>query len=93
MIVLDLLDVLDYLAEDQRELVLNAVFNELTLYSHFVILEAQLEWNGEGAYKEFVKYQNDVIRECIKIEMSFFGKVIRRYSGLEPLTLRTELKL
>lgn len=93
MIVLDLLDVLDLLSEDQRELVLSALLNELTIYSHYVILESQLDWDGEGSYKDFVSYQNEVIKDCVKIEMSFWGSVLRRYNGLDPLTLRTELEL
>lgn len=93
MIVLDLLDVLDLLSEEQRELVLSALLNELTIYSHYVILESQLDWDGEGSYKDFVSYQNEVIKDCVKIEMSFWGSVLRRYLGLEPLTLRTELEL
>ena len=93
MIVLDLLDVLDYLAEEQRELALSALFSELTIYSHYVILESQLNWDGDASYTEFKKYQNEVIRECVKIEISFWGSVVRRYLGLEPLTLRTELWL
>lgn len=93
MIVLDLLDVLDFLAEDQREFALSALLNELTIYSHYVILESQLNWDGDSSYKDFIIYQNEVIRECVKIEMSFYGSVVRTYLGLEPLSLRTELRL
>lgn len=93
MIVLDLLDVLDFLSEDQREMVLSALLEELTVYSHYVILESQLDWDDDRSYRDFIKHQNDVIRECIKIEMSFYGTIMRRYLDLDPLTLRTEIRL
>jgi len=93
MIILDLLDVLDNLADDQRELALSALINELTQFSHYAILEAQLEWDGNRPYEEFISYQNEVIVDCVKAEMSHLGVVLRRMHGLDPLTLRTELEL
>jgi len=93
MIVLDALDVLDDLAEDQRELLLSGLLDNLTQFSHYTILEAQLEWDGSKPYQEFVRFQNDIIKDCIRIEMSQFGVVLRRMHGLEPLSKRTEIYL
>lgn len=93
MILLDILDVLNDLCDDQRELVLCGLLEQLTQYSHYAILESQLAWNGDQPYKDFVEYQNDVIKECVKVEMSLFGIVLRREASLAPLTLRTEIHL
>lgn len=93
MILLDILDVLNELNEEQRELVLSGLLEQLTNYSHHAILEAQLVWDGSKPYKDFVNYQNEVVLECIKAEMTQLGVVLRREENLAPLTLRTEVYL
>lgn len=93
MILLDIMDVLETLNEDQRELVIAALLKQLSVYSHYTILEAQLNWDGRSAYNDFITYQNEILKECVKIEMSLFGKVMRKQYGLEPLNLRSEISL
>lgn len=93
MILLDILDVLNELGEEQRDLVLGGLLEQLTNYSHYAILEAQLAWDGSKPYRDFVNYQNEIIVECIKAEMTRLGAVIRRTENLAPLTLRTEVYL
>ena len=93
MVIVDILDVLDNLADEQREIVVNALLDHLTVFSHYTILEAQLNWDGNVPYTSFVRFQNEVIRECVKIEQSLFGSVLRQQHGLSALTLRTEINL
>lgn len=93
MIILDIMDVLDILSDEQRELVIAALLKQLTIFSHYTILEAQLLWDGSDTYANFITHQNEIIRECIKIELSFYGTVLRRHQGMEPLTNRTEINL
>lgn len=93
MIILDIIDVLDILSDEQRELVIGALLKQLTVFSHYTILEAQLLWDASDTYSNFITYQNEIIRECIKIELSFYGTVLRKHQGLEPLTHRTEINL
>lgn len=93
MIILDILDVIDDLSGEQREIVLIALLNELTSYSHEAILEFQLEYDGSRSFKDFIQGQNDLIKECVEIELTFFGKLLRKKEGLSPLSLRTEIYL
>ena len=86
MILLDILDVMDDLKGDQREFVLSSLLGALTSLSHETILEFQLEYDGSNSFVEFLQYQNELIRECVRIEM-------RRKEGLRPLSLRTEIYL
>lgn len=93
MIYLELLDIIDDLKKDQRELVINSIVKNLTSISFRTIQESQFEWDGKSPYKDFEKMQNQIIKECIEIEMTPFGKVLRRQEGLRPLTLRTDIFL
>jgi hypothetical protein len=89
---MDAIELLDELDEDQRNELLKPIFENLTQISHYVILEYQLNWNDKnGSFKEFVKGQNDVIKECIRAEMTGFGKHVREGEGLTPLENLTEL--
>jgi hypothetical protein len=93
MILLDVIDVIDELKGEQRELVLVALLNELTSYSHEAILEFQLEYDGSRSFEDFIQGQNELIKECVEIELTFFGRVLRKKEGLDPLSLRTEIYL
>lgn len=93
MIYFELLDIIDDLQEEQRDLVLNAILKNLTKTSHITILESQFDWNSSLPYNEFIKKQNEIIKECIKIEMTPFGNILRREEGLRPLTLGTKVFL
>lgn len=93
MILLDILDVMDELKGEQRELVLAALLEELTVYTHEVILEFQLEYDGRESFEQFLVKQNALIRECVNIELTNFGNKVRRQEGLNPLSLRTEIYL
>lgn len=93
MILLDILDVMDDLKGDQREFVLSSLLGALTSLSHETILEFQLEYDGSNSFVEFLQYQNELIRECVRIEMTLFGRILRRKEGLRPLSLRTEIYL
>ena len=82
MILLDILDVMDDLKGDQREFVLSSLLGALTSLSHETILEFQLEYDGSNSFVEFLQYQNELIRECVRIEMTLFGRILRRKEGL-----------
>ena len=92
MIVMDAIELLDELAEDQRDELLRPLLGNLTQSSHYAILEFQLNWTEEsGSFKDFLKGQNAVIKECIRAEMTEFGKVVRKMEGLRPLESVTEI--
>ena len=92
MIIRDVVELLDDLNEEQRDELLKPVLENLTQTSHYAILEFQLNWNEEnGSFKDFIKGQNAVIKECIKIEMTEFGKIVRKMEGLRPLENVTEV--
>jgi hypothetical protein len=92
MIIRDVVELLDDLTEEQRDELLKPVLENLTQTSHYAILEFQLNWNEEnGSFKDFIKGQNAVIKECIKIEMTEFGKIARKMEGLRPLENVTEV--
>ena len=92
MIVMDAMALLDDLAEDLRDELLRPLLENLTQTSHDAILEFQLNWNEEnGSFKDFILGQNAVIKECVKVEMTEFGKIIRKMEGLRPLENRTEI--
>jgi|NGEPerStandDraft_6_1074524.scaffolds.fasta_scaffold19632_2 hypothetical protein len=92
MIIRDVVELLDDLTEEQRDELLKPVLENLTQTSHYAILEFQLNWNEEnGSFKDFIKGQNAVIKECIKIEMTEFGKIVRKMEGLRPLENVTEV--
>ena len=83
---MDALELLDELVEDQRDELLRPIFENLTRISHNVILEFQEHWGDEnGSLRDFVHGQNLVIRECIKAEMTGFGRMVRKEEGLPPL--------
>ena len=89
----DALDVLDDLVPEQRELVLNGLIKELSKVSYYAILESQFEFDGSRPYKDFLEYQNDIIRMCVEIETSTVGRVLRRMEGKSPLSLRAQIAL
>lgn len=94
MIIKDILDVLDSLDGEQRQMVIVGLMEEFTDASQYAVLECQFKWdNNKGIYDRFIEYQDQIIRECIEIELTQFGEVLRRIEGKAPLTLRTEIRL
>ena len=93
MQLLDVIDILDDLVPEQREIVINGLIKQLSKPSYYAILEAQFEWDGLSPYKDFLIYQNDIIRMCVEIETSTVGRVIRRMEGRSPLSLRANIDL
>lgn len=52
--------------------------------------EFQNTWDGRKPFEEFVVAQNKVIRDCVKLEMSSIGRMVRAQLGMSPLTEDTE---
>lgn len=93
MIVLDILSVLDDLKGEQRELVTSSLYVYLSTITMEVVLESFFDYSIDMSYNEFIKLQNELLVECIKLEMTKYGEIVRRSQGLPPLTMRTEIIL
>ena len=94
MLLLDVLDVLDNLSDEQRELILPQLFAHLSDVSLITIMECQFQYHPDkGSYSDFIFSQNEIIKQCVEIETSPFGNVFRRRLNLPPLSLRREIEL
>ena len=49
--------------------------------------EMQRAWDGSRSFPEFVAEQNRVFRECVLLETSETGKIVREELGMKPLSM------
>jgi hypothetical protein len=85
MTIQDLLDNMDNWYDEERNQ-LRPVLDMLTGVSLETFQRFESGWDGES-YEEFISAQNKVIRECIELEMSELGQIVREKLGYKPLTL------
>jgi len=92
MKVEEILDILDNLAEDEREYVLRPLMRAFSRVSLIALKELQDQSKSFNvAYDEFVQKQNDLIRKCVAMEIGELGKMLRGESGYEDLTMETDV--
>lgn len=87
MKIKELLEKLDTL--EDREC-LRGLAKMLSDVSVATLNEFQNNWDGRRPFEEFVAAQNKVIRDCVKLEMSSIGGMVRAQLGMAPLTEDTE---
>ncbi len=68
----------------QREKFIRPVAKHLCIVSRATLADFQATWDGDKSFEDFVKAQNQVIRKCIEIEISFLGQAVRKTLNLEP---------
>ena len=92
----ELLDRLDSLRGVDREMI-RPLARHLSPLSIRTVAHFQRDWFVEHptctdkSFRQFSVAQNRVIQTCVELEMSELGREARDLSGLEPLTLETEL--
>jgi hypothetical protein len=92
MTVKQILERLDALDDDERDIFLRALCGMLSGVSQRELMDYQthhMAAGQPGGFEGYVKGQNVVLRRCIEIETSPFGKDVREALGLEELTLDT----
>jgi hypothetical protein len=94
MKIRELLEKLDGLEEEEREKWIYKLMGKFTPESLDTIINFQNEWMGvdmERPWKDFVKAQNKVILDCVKLEESKIGIDVRTARGLSPWDTEGEL--
>ena len=98
MKVRELLDKLDELTEEEREKWLLKLADRFTPESLGSIMNFQREWvssdKAQGImrpFEEFKKAQNQIIRNCVKMEESKLGAHIRANRGLPRWDMEADL--
>jgi len=88
----DILDILDNLADDEREFVLRPLLKVFSRVSLIALKELQNHCKTNNiSYDEFVQRQNKLIRQCVELEMDDLGKLLRGESELADITLETDV--
>jgi len=93
MNVREVMNRLDQFQGEDRERVLLALIGQLSPVSIRTLQHFQEQFDGVNRpFEEFVREQNEKIRECVKIELSeVLGGPVRSMLGLAPLTEETEI--
>lgn len=55
-------------------------------------MDFQSNWDSTRPYIEFRKAQDEKIVECLTLEMSSIGKLVRQIEGCDPLMLDTKIE-
>jgi len=82
---------MDTFSDEDRKKYLGKLCANLTPISKQHIRWFQLDWDKSKSYSEFKKEQNEIIRMCLKIELSISGKDVRTLAGMDVLTLNSDL--
>lgn len=98
MKVRECLEKMDNFTEEEREKWLTKLINMFAPESIGTLKNFQIEWinsdkaNGvQRPYEEFTKAQYEVIRECVNMETSRIGKMVRSMRGLPLFDMEVEL--
>lgn len=98
MKVKEILEKMDDFTDEERQKWLGKLMGMLSQLSVATIRNFQEDWinsdkakNIQRPFDEFTKAQNNAIRDCIKIETSRLGLMVRSTIGLPPLDLELEL--
>lgn len=91
MTVQEVLDQLDGLDGDERATVLGPLIAQLSPVSKRTLHSFQAGWDSTRSWAEFKEAQNQVFRDCVKMEMSPVGQEVRELLGLPPLAAASML--
>jgi hypothetical protein len=70
-----------------------ALLSKLCPVSHKSIMAFQRDWDAAKTYDEFQLAQQEVISQCVGLEISKMGNMVRVQMGIEdPIALDTVLK-
>jgi len=90
MILSEALDQLDAIgASDERAPVARRIMPLLSGVSKQTLVKMQTTWDHNRPFAEFVAEQNRLIRECVMLETSETGDIVRVTLGMAPLTMAT----
>jgi uncharacterized protein YfaP (DUF2135 family) len=100
MNIQEIVEKMDSFTEDERVKYLGPVLNKMSMPSQGTLRQFQNQWREEIAakemdadteFREFVKAQNVIIKECIKMEDSDLGKIVRETQGLPVWNMQEEI--
>lgn len=75
------------MTDEERTNVGIKLINMMSSVSHSTINDFQYHnWDPAKDFQEFLKAQAKVIRECVTLECSSIGKVIRESLDMKPLS-------
>jgi hypothetical protein len=82
---------MDDFSDEDRKRYLGLLLNKCTEVTEATLNSFQRHWDGRRPFEEFKAAQNKEIRECVKLELSEVGRILRDGIGMEPLTEDTEI--
>ena len=96
MTIKELKEKLPTMDSNERNEVLPTLMTMLSRVSRSTMMTFQNGWDYDGnpmpdGYNKFVNAQNKVILDCLKIEQSDIGLLVRNTLGLSALTDDTEV--
>ena len=91
MKIKEILKKMDGFSDEERRTILGGLMNRLCHISKNQLMNFQSNWDGSRAFEEFKREQNKVIKECVGIEVSEIGSLIREKLGLPSISLETEI--
>ena len=75
----------------EREKPLLRLMKELSPVSISSLMKYQADWNSEKTWEEFKEAQNKLVKECVELECSEFGRMVRSVLNLPPFNLNLEV--
>ncbi len=96
MLIRDYIDHLSEWGSDDREWYMRPLLGMLSGVSRKTLREHQAEHMSmsiEPDYDGFVESQNKLLLQCLRLEISAIGAVVRQQLGLEPMTLDTDVAI
>ena len=99
MKIKEILEKMDDFTEEEREKLLGKLIGMFTPESIGTITNFQNNWidsdKAKGiqrSFEEFTKAQNNVVRDCVKIENSEFGATVRSLRELPVFDIEVEIE-
>jgi hypothetical protein len=89
MNIYELVEKIDLFTDKEREKYISKIWNMFSTLSKNEILNFQNKWDSSKSFDEFKMEQNKLIRECISIECSIVGEVVREKENLEKFDMMT----
>ena len=91
MTIQEVFDKIDGFSEEERVEVLPKLVKLFCPVSQKSLVEFQSMWNPDKPFNEFVEAQNKVFKDCIKLETSDVGDIVRETLGLTKLEMTMEV--
>jgi len=87
----EILKKMDGFSDKERGTTLRSLLDKLCPVSKNQLMNFQSDWDGSRAFEEFKREQNKVIKDCVEMEVSEIGSVVREKLGLPSISLETEI--